>query len=116
MLESQSPNTGTQDAGAKLDALTKDPQWGAKLISGDGAALREFHDLTQAKAGGAGASKLDNVLSGRVSASSAEVPIFEFTTGGELSTQNTVTVVEALKELGLSDAVIREAFNSPKVS
>ena len=55
------------------------------------------------------AERLGEILSGK-----AEVPLIETTVDGQLTTHATMTAVEDMRALGLSDATISEAVNGAK--
>jgi len=98
------------EARARLDALTKNQEWGTKYLSGDVEARREFVSLTEMAA--QAEHRLDNVLAGK-----AEPQLIELTSSEHpLSTRNLASAVEGLRESGLSDDVIRQAIAGRPVS
>ena len=96
------------EAGAKLDALSKNQDWASKVLTGSGPHVREFNDLIAKKSG---SDKLDQILNGTI-----EPPILETVMPGELSTRNVMTSVADLREIGLEDAAIRQVVEGKPVS
>jgi hypothetical protein len=106
---SASPATPAE-AQARLDALTRNKDWGEKYLSGNIEARREFASLTEMAA--QAEYRLDNVLAGKV-----EPELMELTSSEHpLSTRNLSSAVESLREFGLSDDVIRQAVTGRPVS
>jgi hypothetical protein len=104
------PGNATE-AKARLDHLVRDGEWGKKLEAGDADTNKEFHALTTFAAEAQPADQLDRVLAG-----TAERPMIETVTDGQLSTGKLMSAVDGLREVGLSDDVIREAINGGKNS
>jgi predicted transcriptional regulator len=103
------PKTPTE-AQARLDALTKNKDWGDKLTAGDVTTRREFTSLTEMAA--KAEHRLDNVLAGKV-----EPELMELTSAEHpLSTRNLASVVESFREMGLSDGTIKQAIEGGTVS
>ena len=96
------------EAGAKLDALSKNSDWASKVLTGSGPHVREFHDLVGKKSG---ADKLDQIIAG-----TAEVPLVDLVTDGQLSTYNQLIAAADLREIGVSDTAIRQVFEKKPVS
>src|SRR5262245_18374915 len=80
--------TTAADAKARLDHLTGDKEWGAKLEAGDAETNREFHTLAALAADAQPADQLDNILAG-----TAERPLMETVTDGQLSTGKLMSAV-----------------------
>jgi hypothetical protein len=88
------------EAQAKLADLAGNKEFGARLLNGDTASTRLIADLA------AVASTSDARLAAAISGS-AERPEFEFVTGGlTLTTGQTMSAVQAFRELGISDGSI----------
>ncbi len=89
--------TNATEAAARLDTLKADSGWGEKFLSGDVATVKEFHDLHAMIDAG------DNV----------EMALAGITPGGDIPDSgaklmaNTATM---LREIGLSDGVVRQAL------
>ena len=96
------------EAAARLDALTLDKDWCAKVLSGSGSQVRELHELIAKKSG---VDKLDQIIAG-----TAAAPMLETVTGGALTIHNQMLAAQGLREAGLSDATIRQAFENKPVS
>jgi hypothetical protein len=96
------------DAQSQLDRFTSDPAVGERLFRGDAATLQEFHRLAQAVADGDGTDRLVEAIKGNSFPDSAGI---ETTVAGSLTTRNTVDAVNALRESGLNDGAIGEAFS-----
>lgn len=101
------PPATPAEAAARLDGLMADPKWASKMLSGNGPEVRELHDLVAKKSSG---DKIDQIIAGTV-----EPPIFETLHEGQLSTRNVMTSVADLREIGLTDAVIRQAIEGKPV-
>jgi len=97
-------------AAAKLDSLIASPEFRTKLLAAGAAETREFHELMATKSRG-GADKLDQVIAG-----TAEVPLVELVTAGQLSTHNQMISAAALREIGVGDLAIRQVFEGKPVS
>lgn len=104
------PSTPSE-AKAKLDYLARDREWGKKLEAGDTETQKEFHTLTALAAEAQPADQLDKVIAG-----TAERPMFETVTDGQLSTGKLMSAVDGLRKVGISDDAIREAMNGGKNS
>lgn len=108
MTEQPAAPATAAEAAARLDILSADAAWSAKVLAGHGPAVREFQDLVAKKSGG---DKLDQIIAG-----TAEVPPFETVMGGELSTHNQMLTAGDLRDVGLSDGAIRQVFENKPVS
>ncbi|HEY1982968.1 MAG TPA: hypothetical protein VGH13_23050 [Xanthobacteraceae bacterium] len=100
--------SAAEQAVAKLAERQKNSDWTAKVLSGSGPEVKEFHELMAAKSGG---DKISAIIDG-----SAEVSSFEVTTGGELSTYNQMQSAEWLREMGIDDKSIRQILTGAEVS
>jgi hypothetical protein len=102
-------------ATATLAERQKNPEWNAKLVSvTDGWDVkREFKALMEAssKDTSKGGDRLDRIIAG-----TEKVEMGEVTTGGTLSTANTIRSVESLREAGLSDPQIKQVVSGAQVS
>jgi hypothetical protein len=96
------------EAGARLDSLLATPEWASQLTSGSGPHVREFSDLMAAKSG---TDRLGQIIAG-----TAEVPMIETVTAGQLSTYNQMLSAADLREIGVSDSAIRQLFEGKPVS
>jgi hypothetical protein len=105
---SVTPNVAAT-ARAKLDGLTSNAEWAGKYLAGDVAARHEFADLTAAIAAG------DDV-SAAINGTATAPPAMETVFDGQLPSRATADVVNLLRENGLSDGAIGEAFNGAKIS
>jgi hypothetical protein len=103
--------TTAAEAKVRLDHLSRDPKWGEKLIAGDTDTLKGFRDLSALAAEAQPGDQLDRVIAG-----TAERPMMETVTDGQLSTGKLMSAVEGLREIGLSDDAIKEAINGGKNS
>ncbi len=102
------PPATPAEAGAKLDALSKNQDWASKVLTGSGPHVREFNDLIAKKSG---SDKLDQVIAG-----TAEVPLVDLVTDRQLSTYNQLIAAADLREIGVSDSAIRQIFEKKPVS
>ncbi len=98
------------EAAAKLSELMSDKAWAAKLLSGNAPEAREFQQLMAAKSGGAG-DRLDQIIAGAIE----DPALFETVTAGQLSTRNQMISAEALRDIGVSPAAIRQVFEAKPV-
>ncbi|MGC1324251.1 MAG: hypothetical protein WA850_00760 [Xanthobacteraceae bacterium] len=96
------------DAAAKLDSLIANPEFRTKLLASGAAETRQFHELMAAKSG---SDKLDQVIAG-----TAEVPLVDLVTDGQLSTYNQMIAAADLRGIGVSDTAIRQVFEKKPVS
>jgi hypothetical protein len=106
-MTEQTPATPAA-AAAKLDSLVANPDFRTKLLAAGAAETRQFHELMAAKSGG---DKLDQVIAG-----TAEVPLVELVTAGQLSTYNQMISAADLREIGVGDLAIRQVFEKRPVS
>jgi hypothetical protein len=105
----EKPSNATE-AKARLDHLVRDGEWSKKLDAGDADTHKEFHALTALAADLPAGDRFDAALRG-------EVPpgLIETTDGSnKLTTHKLASAVEGLREVGLSDDVIRQAVNGGK--
>jgi hypothetical protein len=97
------PPANATEARARLDSLTGDKDWGARVMSGDVAANKEFHDLTAMVA--AGGDAVDQAIAGIVP--------------GDIPDAGQKRMTEAatwMREHGLSDGVIRQTLTDHEVT
>jgi hypothetical protein len=87
-----------------LAARSADEKWRTNVLSGNGPETKELHTLVEAKL--AGDTRLEQVLTG----TAGDVPIFETTTGDQLSTWKLGRIVADPRDDGLADDHIRELF------
>jgi hypothetical protein len=110
----QTPQASPEDPGTKLRRLEADKGWRDRLDAGDSATRDEWKALIAAEAGADRSDdpRLDGILSGET----ATPPSFESLTSGQLSTASLIEAVRQMKELGISDAAIKDAVNGGKIS
>lgn len=96
------------DAASQLERRVTDSDFRSRWLSGSGPHVQEANALIARKL--SGGDRLDQIIAG-----TAEVSPFEATTGGELSTYNQMQAAGWLKDLGISDTAIREAFEGKPV-
>jgi hypothetical protein len=103
--------TPTDSAGAKarLDALVKDPAWAKSYWEGNPSARREFSELNAKIADG-------DPTQDALAAPSADNFRMETTFGGELNSRNRADAVAGLRQLGLDNATVAQAFDGAAVS
>jgi hypothetical protein len=111
-----SPERQLERDRAELARLENDPHHlGARLTNeraqADIAALKARIAIGEATTPvvRTDAERLGDILSGK-----ADIPLIETTVDGQLTTHATMTAVEDLRALGLSDATIGEAINGAK--
>jgi hypothetical protein len=93
------PEPGTPaEAASMLAALRADKDWSNRLLRGDGAATREFHQLSEMVAKG---DTVDHIMANSPGLSNLSVD-------GVPSPAATAREIPALRDVGLSDAVIEE--------
>ncbi len=100
--------TTPAEAAAKLDSLIANPEFRTKLLASGAAETREFHSLMAVKSGG---DRLGQIIAG-----TAEVPMIETVTAGQLSTYNQMISAADLREIGVGDLAIRQVFEKNPVS
>jgi hypothetical protein len=98
------------EARAKLDTLTANKSWADKLEKGDVEVQKEFKTLTALAADLQPGDQLDRV------AGTAERPMIETITDGQLSTGKLMSAVDGLREVGINDEAIKEAINGGRNS
>jgi hypothetical protein len=101
--------TNAKEAQERLDLLSKDPDWGKRLFTGDGAARKEFDRLHEIIAAG-------QVLDPFAPDARARIPDFQTVGDGEMPFAESVRHVETLREIGMPDALIREAMTGLDVN
>ena len=84
------------EAGAKLDALSKNQDWASKVLAGSGPHVREFNNLIAKKSGG----DTSRPNHGR----HVRGAIVETIMDGELSIVQRQDLIADLREIGLEDA------------
>jgi hypothetical protein len=105
------PALSAQQAAARLDELSRDEKWTERLLNGGVREQKELSALTEKKTAPADL-KLETVFAHGVDAA----PIFETTSGDELSTWKLGKVVADLRDDGLADDHIRELFAGEPIS
>jgi len=96
------PPANAGEAQNRLDALTADKAWSEKLLSGDAATTKEFHDLATMVADGG--DHVERALAGNL----PDVP------DSKIKTMN--GTVAMLRELGIRDEVIRQTLEDHEVT
>jgi hypothetical protein len=96
-------------ASARLTGLTSDPKWSERFFAGDVEARREFAELTAAVAAG------DDV-SAAINGTSTAPPSIETVMNDDLPSRARTQVIDTMRDTGLSDGAIAEAFQGAKVS
>jgi len=99
------------DARGRLDTLSRDKGWATRLLAGDVQANREFADLNKLAAS---ADDTAEAIAG--TATEASTPIFETTTGGQLPRRHVEQAIQQMREGGLRDEVIQQAFELPPIT
>jgi hypothetical protein len=111
MTEQTQPTAA--EATAQLADLMKNPEWQTAWLAGNGPQRKEYASLMAAKHAdpSAAGDRLDQIVAGK-----AEIPFMESTTGGQISTINTMKSAEWLREAGLTDPQIKQALSGAQVS
>ncbi len=100
------PPANATEAAARLGALSADKIWADRLLSGDGAATREFHQLSEMVANG---DQIDMAMAGPLhSLASGVIPDSSLRVMSEGAAM--------LREKGLSDGTIRQLLSDQPVS
>jgi hypothetical protein len=102
---SQAPTAN--DAQTRLERFVDDPGNAAKLFAGDPNITRQFHDLATAAASSDGSDKVGEAIAGKTFGDPAHG---ELTVDGSLTRHDTQSAVNALRDLGVEDGAISEAF------
>ena len=98
------PPATPQEARTRLDGLIKDREFGAKLLSGDAAANKEFGEL-QAKADSVDpADQVAVAMSGNI----GEMP--------DSSTRLMSNTADMLREIGIREEIIEQTLRGHEVS
>jgi hypothetical protein len=100
------PKTSAE-ATARLAALTNDPAFRTKLLSGDDEATKQFNALTTMTAD---AGPVDLALAGLLRSG------IETVSGNQLTVRQMASAAEAMRTMGLNDDCVREALVGAKVS
>jgi hypothetical protein len=96
------------DASAKLAELQGNESFRGRYLSGAGPEVSTLNALMARRS--QGEDRLDQIVSG-----TAEVPMMEFVTEGNLSTYNALQSAAWLREKGIPDPVIKQAFKGEGV-
>jgi hypothetical protein len=100
------PPANAAEASTRLGTLTADKEWTEKLLAGDAAAAREFHDLSTMVATG---DKVDAAIAGiRPDIQDGIIP--------DSSAVLMTNVAATLRANGISDDAIRQVLTGQKVS
>lgn len=102
------PPANASDARRRLDALSRDPTWSQKFMSGNAEARREFAELTKRVAEG------DPVAD----AMNTPEPVFRIdtTVGGEMPQRAIRDFIADARQAGISEGAIAQALRGEKVS
>jgi hypothetical protein len=95
------------EAAARLDVLTANPEWTAKMLGGSGPQVKEFQELVAAKMAAPAGDRIDKIINGTIERTGFEVATEE---GQQISTQDQVQSAAWLREAGISDGAIREVL------
>jgi hypothetical protein len=106
-VDAPAPPPPAQDAKSKLDRAMADPEFAKKLFARDAATRREFEALTKAAAESDGSDRLAAIVQGHDIPAPAGI---ETVFNGALSTRDTKTAVQWMKEAGIGDAAIAESI------
>ena len=110
------------EAAARISALAENPEWLGKLMTGDGAATREFSALMAAKVGAVAAEnpdsgdRIDKILAAPTDTDGFKtVPGVGYQaadqlTASDLATREEMTAITAFRQVGLSDGIIKEVL------
>ena len=101
--------TTAAEANARLQTLTSNKEWGARLLAGGIEERREFERLTELAAG-------TDAVADAIAGATPQPFQIETVGPGELSTKDRATAVEMFRDAGLEDGVIAEAFNGGRVT
>jgi hypothetical protein len=99
-------------AKAALDRFTADPGIAERLLRGDAAVSRQFAELSRAAADSDGHDVLADALTG---AHTRSGQLIETTFGKQLTSRGTMAAIDGLREVGISDGAIAEAFSGLSV-
>ena len=103
-----SPTTAAE-ASARLQTLTANKEWGARLLAGGIEERREFARLTELASGA-------DTVADAISNSTPEPFAIETVGPNELNSRDRASVVEMFRDAGLEDGVISEAMNGGRVT
>ena len=101
--------TTAAEASARLQTLTSNREWGARLLAGGMEERREFQRLTELAAG---ADDVKNAIDG----TALEAFAIETIGPGELNSRDQASAVAMFRDAGLEDGVIAEAFAGGRVT
>jgi hypothetical protein len=107
MTDSSTPPATPAEASARLNAVTANPEWTAKMLAGNGPEVRELHELVAKKAEG---SKLDQIMNGSLPTGPMQM------NEAGVSPANAVASVAWLREASVSDGAVRQLFEGQPVS
>jgi hypothetical protein len=100
--------TTPAEARARLNELTSNKEWGARLIAGHVEERREFARLTEL------ANQADEVKDA-IDGTTPQPHLIETVGPGELSTRDQATTVAMFRDAGLTDDVINQAMRGGEV-
>jgi hypothetical protein len=101
--------TTPAEARARLNALTSNKEWGARLVAGHIEEGREFARLSEL------ADQADQVTDA-INNTTPESFAIETIGPGELNSRDRATTVEMFRDAGLTDDVINQAMRGGEVS
>lgn len=101
--------TTAPEAAARLSTLSADSAWAGRLLGGDVATRGEFDTLTKMIAAA-------DVTAEAIAGKSSAPEMFETTYDGALSSRAVAEGVQSLREVGLSDDVVRQVLNDAPVT
>ena len=100
MTDQPAAPTTAPEAAARLSTLTANPEWGQKYLAGHVATVKEFNDLTALVAN---ADTAAEALAGKFTLPSADTHVLG-------------VGVEQLRQVGLTDDVIKSVVDGAPVS
>jgi hypothetical protein len=101
MTDQPAAPTTAPEAAARLSTLTANPEWGQKYLAGDVATVKEFNDLTGLVAN---ADTAAEALTGK------------FTSPSTADAHVLGVGIEQLRQVGLTDDVIKSVIDGAEVS
>jgi hypothetical protein len=107
-IAAAAPKPDVGAAQARLDQLTSDPAWKAKFYNGSPEARATLAELTSIIAEG----KTDLAIAGNLSLNHE----IETVSGNQLTSHKLAVEIDALRQLGLSDPLIKQALDGQPVS
>jgi hypothetical protein len=104
----------SKSAQSQLDQFTADPIIAKRLLEGEPETGRRFRELTEAVANGGGQDRVADLILGH---SASEHPQVEVISGHlELGSREKMRAIEQLRESGIGDGAIMEAFGGTVAS